>query len=115
MIKVKAKLQITTATNIIQSSRATPPKPSGFSGTELCRHPKPGIGDVEEEPVVLLHHAGDDVDVAGGGGHGETGGAAGGAVNEEVILRQRHVHAREQERYCRRCYGLRVACVESSQ
>ena len=65
--------------------------------------------------MVLLLHAGDDVedrvDVAGGGGHGE----AGGAVNEEVIMRQRHVHARTHERYCRRCYGDHVACVKSSQ
>ena len=64
--------------------------------------------------MVLLHHVGKDVE-NGGGGHGEAGGAAGGAVNEEVIRRQRHVHAREHERYCRRCYGDRVACVESSQ
>nr|GMC90557.1 hypothetical protein GOBAR_AA11473 [Ipomoea batatas] len=60
-----------------------------------------GIGHVEEDAVVLLLHVGDDVedgvDVVGRGGHGQAGGAPGRAVDQEVVLRQRHVHPLEHE------------------
>jgi hypothetical protein len=70
--------------------------------------------------VVLLLHAGDDVehgvDAVGRRGHGQAADGPVRAVDDHVLLRQRHLHAVEQQRHGRPRDGGGVeARVEPSQ
>lgn len=68
--------------------------------------------------VLLLHvgdHVQDRVHVRWRRRHGQARDAPGGAVNQQVIDRQRHVHAGEVERHRRRHDWPVVAGVEASE
>lgn len=69
--------------------------------------------------MVLLLHVGNDVedgvDVVRGGSHGQAGGAASRAVDQEVVLRQCHVHPREHKCNCGDCDWDGVASVKAAE
>ena len=98
--------------------QANPSKSSG--GAALAREADASIGHVEEDAVVLLLHAGDDVehgvDAVGRRGHGQAADGPVRAMDNHVLLRQRHLHAVEQQRHGRPRHGGGVeARVEPSQ